>query len=73
MPRIKKEFLGKPEVPNFLEQRLALYARMKAAAAEQGYDSIAIMHPATFVISGRPGRSLEVLNTRKGWKVRSSP
>jgi hypothetical protein len=52
-----------PEEQNFLKQRLALDARMKRAAAEQGYDSIAIMRPASFAIfrqTGKIPRSIEL-------------
>jgi hypothetical protein len=56
-----------PEEQNFLKQRLALDARMKHATAEQGIDSINILHPATFAIlrqTGKIPRSIEsnVLN-----------
>lgn len=52
-----------PEEQNFLKQRLALDARMKRAAAEQGYDSIATMHPSTFAIfrqTGKTSRRIEL-------------
>jgi len=52
-----------PEDARFYEKRLALDAKMRDAALAKGYDSIAIIHPTTFVVfkkTGKVPRSIEL-------------
>jgi len=52
-----------PEERNFVKERLALDARMKRAALDEGYDSIVLLHQATFAAfkkAGKIPRSIEL-------------
>lgn len=68
-PTVCRALFGKvmsvpePEDRSFLKERLALDARMKRAALDEGYDSIVLLHPTTFAVfkkTGKIPRSIEL-------------